>query len=139
MRVCSGAGRLRAVDDAICFCDECRPVPAAPSDGDGIRSHTLTDRERYARLYSESRWQRTRDRAVRLMPLCARCELRYTEIIDHVVPAGIAIAQAIASGLYVVDRSAGFFFMSNLQGLSTGSPTQDRGGQGACRIAGRMR
>ena len=82
-----------------------------------IFDHTLTDRERYARLYSGSRWQRTRDQAVRRMPLCARCELRITEIVDHVVPAGVAIAQAQASGLYQTDHSAGFFFGSNLQGL----------------------
>lgn len=114
MRICSGPGCLRAVNDDVRFCDECSPVVALV---DGLREHSVTDRERYASLYSGRRWQRVREQAMRLHPLCDRCQLRVSEIIDHRIPAGVAIQQAIASGLYPLDRVAGFYFMSNLQGL----------------------
>jgi 5-methylcytosine-specific restriction endonuclease McrA len=118
MRICSGPGCLRAVADDVRFCDECKPTPQQDNSvTSDVREHTLTDRERYARLYSGSRWQRLRVQAVKRCPLCARCELRITEIIDHIVPAGVAIAQARDSGLYPTDRFAGFYFLSNLQGL----------------------
>jgi 5-methylcytosine-specific restriction endonuclease McrA len=114
VRVCSGAGCLRAVQDDVSLCDECRPQR---STTDEIRVHTLTDRERYAAQYSSPRWQRLRVRVVKEQPLCARCQLHITEIVDHVVPAGFAIAQARDSGKYRLDSYAGFFFRSNLQGL----------------------
>jgi hypothetical protein len=37
--------------------------------------------------------------------------------VDHKVPAGIAIAQAQASGKYPFDKWAGFFLQGNLEGL----------------------
>ena len=114
VRICSGAGCLRAVDDEVRFCDECKPVRP---DTDGMREHTLTDRERYAFLYSGTRWQRTRAAVVAKAPLCEHCQRRPTEIVDHVVPAGVAVTQAKDSGLYKTDRWAGFYFRSNLQGL----------------------
>ena len=49
--------------------------------------------------------------------MCARCELSISAIVDHVVPAGVAIAQAQQSGRYSQDRYAGFYLLSNLQGL----------------------
>lgn len=114
MRICSGSGCLRAVADDVRFCLECAPVATAV---DGLREHTVTDRERYAKLYSGKRWQRTRDLVIRLHPLCDRCQLRISDIADHRVPAGVAIQQARDSGAYPFDRVAGFFLMSNLQGL----------------------
>ena len=114
MRICSGAGCLRAVPDDARLCDECKPLDARPDD---IRVHTLTDRERYAFLYSSTRWQRTRAAVIKAHPFCAMCESNITEIIDHIVPAGVAIVQAQDSGLYRTDRYAGFFLRSNLQGL----------------------
>ena len=39
------------------------------------------------------------------------------ELIDHIVPAGEAIRQAQESGLYPLSPYAGFYFISNLQGL----------------------
>ena len=117
MRVCSGAGCLRAIADDVRFCDECQSERKAAPTTDDVRSHTLTDRERYARLYSSPRWQRTRAAIVRLYPFCGMCERRVTEIVDHIVPAGVAVAQARDSGLYPLDRVAGFYFATNLQGL----------------------
>jgi 5-methylcytosine-specific restriction endonuclease McrA len=106
---------LRAVADDVRFCDECAPVKQTADDG--IREHTLTDRERYARLYSSLRWHRVRVAIVREQPLCRRCGLSLTEIVDHIIPAGVVITQARDSGLWKTDRFAGFFFRSNLQGL----------------------
>jgi 5-methylcytosine-specific restriction endonuclease McrA len=114
MRVCSGSGCLRAVPDDVRFCDECKPV--SPTT-DEIREHTITDRERYAFLYSGSRRQCVRDLVVRACPLCARCGLCISEIADHIVPAGVAIAQARDSGAYPLDRYAGFYLRSSLHGL----------------------
>ena len=48
--------------------------------------------------------------------MCCKCNKQLTAIVDHVVPAGVAIAQARDSGKFV-DRFAGFFLRSNLQGL----------------------
>ena len=114
MRVCSGQGCLRAVPDDIRLCAECKPAVAHL---DGIAEHTMTDRVRYSALYTGGRWQRVRSQAVRRCPLCARCGLRATDIVDHVIPSGVAVAQARDSGLYLTDRWAGFYFGSNLQGL----------------------
>lgn len=117
MRICSGPGCLRAVDDQVRFCRECNPVQGILEPVDGIREHTLTDRVRYARLYSSPRWQRIRLQAIKACPLCARCQLSISEIGDHIVPAGVAVAQAHASGAYPFDRHAGFYLSSNIQGL----------------------
>jgi 5-methylcytosine-specific restriction enzyme A len=113
MRICSGAGCLRAVNDEVRFCDECKPIVEVQDD---TRAHTLSDRERFRALYSGPRWQKLRVRVIQRCPLCARCELSISEIADHIVPSGVAIAQAQESGKYA-DLYAGFFFMSNLQGL----------------------
>ena len=51
MRICSGSGCLRTIEDSERFCDECKPVTAIP---DGGREHSVTDRDRYAFLYSSA-------------------------------------------------------------------------------------
>ena len=117
MRICSGPGCLRTVDDAVKLCDECKPIQSNDAADDGIRSHTLSDRERYAAVYSSPRWQRVRAQVIKRNPLCARCDLRISIIGDHIVPAGVALVQAQMSGAYPLDKLAGFFLMSNLQGL----------------------
>ena len=48
--------------------------------------------------------------------MCARCRKRLTTIVDHIVPAGVAIAQAEEAGIVGV-KYAGFYMRSNLQGL----------------------
>lgn len=115
MRICSGPGCLRAIADTVRYCDECKPTYAPETDD--IRIHTLSDRERYAFLYSGSRWQRVRLQAIRACPMCARCELSISEIVDHVVPAGVVIVQARESGKFNTDKYAGFYLRTNLQGL----------------------
>lgn len=118
MRLCSGAGCGRAVPDDVRFCDACkaeRDTDAHKTTGD-IRVHTLTDRIKYAFLYSSARWTKLRNIVIRSQPLCSRCRIRLSSIVDHTVPAGVAIAECQASGRFV-DRWAGFFLKSNLQGL----------------------
>lgn len=115
MRLCSGAGCGRKIPEGTRFCDQCRTERKAV---DGIREHTASDRDTYAHLYSGPRWQkRIQPLALGRHPMCARCKLRLTELIDHIVPAGIAIEQARMSGKWPFDKWAGFFLMSNLQGL----------------------
>jgi len=40
-----------------------------------------------------------------------------TEIVDHIVPALVAIQQAQESGRWPFDKYAGYFLQTNLQGL----------------------
>jgi 5-methylcytosine-specific restriction endonuclease McrA len=54
---------------------------------------------------------------VRRDPMCVRCGVAVTEIVDHIVPAAVAVMQARASGRYPYSPNAGYFFKSNLQGL----------------------
>jgi len=114
MRLCSGAGCGRAVADDVRYCDECKQ---ATPEGDGIKAHSLADRQRYAELYTGARWQRVRKQAIQRCPMCARCQRAISEIVDHEIPAGVVIIQAQQSGRYPTDRYAGFYFASNLQGL----------------------
>ena|ERR1700733_9945426 len=114
MRICSGAGCLRAVPEDVRFCDECKPARAAPTDE---RSHSTAYDEVLDGLRKGTRWQRVRDIAIKRCPICARCDRAVSEIVDHIVPAAIAIAQACASGSYPFDRNAGYYLQSNLQGL----------------------
>ena len=114
MRMCSGC--QTKVPENVRFCDACK-AERKPVDGPG-RQHTFSDRERFAFLYVGERWKRNvQPRAIKKYPLCARCFVAVTELIDHVVPAGEAIRQAQESGLYPLSPYAGFYFMSNLQGL----------------------
>ena len=50
--------------------------------------------------------------------MCARCNLALSaNIADHIVPAGVAVQQARDSGRYPYDKYAGYYLLSNLQGL----------------------
>ena len=115
MRVCSGPGCLRAVPDDERFCDECKPTHRVE---DGIRSHNLADRERYQFLYESNRFQDyCRPKTLKTFPFCARCGSAPSTICDHIVPAGEAVRQVKESGRFPFDLYAGFFLLSNLQGL----------------------
>jgi 5-methylcytosine-specific restriction enzyme A len=113
MRICSGAGCLRAVPDDVRFCDECKPQAKMPDD---IRTHDMGYTAELDRIKKSTRWQRLRDLVARAQPICQRCRKRPTQIIDHKVPAEIAVMQAQLSGKYL-DKWAGYFMWSNLQGL----------------------
>ena len=114
MRLCSGC--QTKVPDNVRFCEACTPTKT----DDGIRSHTpaTTDREQYAHLYAGNRFQDgIRPRILQRDPICKRCGLEPSVIADHIVPAGEAIRQAQASGRYPYSPHAGFYLLSNLQGL----------------------
>jgi 5-methylcytosine-specific restriction endonuclease McrA len=116
MRICSGPGCLAAIPDDVKFCEECKP--SADGNGNGIRSHSNADRDTYAELYGGRRWKNgVQPRAMHRDPFCKRCETALSQLVDHIVPASVAIAQAKASGRYPYDPHAGFYLMSNLQGL----------------------
>lgn len=114
MRICSGPGCLRAVPDDVRFCDECKPETVA---ADEIRQHSHSYDAELDRLRKGQRWQRVRAIVIRRDPFCKRCELELSKLVDHIVPAREAIAQAQVSGLYPRDRYAGYYLVSNLQGL----------------------
>lgn len=113
MRICSGPGCLRVVADDIRYCDECRPIVQA---ADGIKVHGFGYTPELDKLRKSTRWTKLRAMVVRSQPLCRRCRLRSTAEADHIVPAQEAIAQAQVSGKFL-DKYAGYFFRSNLQGL----------------------
>lgn len=117
MRMCGGAGCGRAIPDDVRWCDECKAERTTPAD-DGIKTNLVSDRVRYAHLYSSRRWNdRIRPLAIKRHPICSRCDLSLSEIVDHRVPAGVVIEQAQQSGRYPYDKWAGFFMLSNLHGL----------------------
>jgi 5-methylcytosine-specific restriction endonuclease McrA len=116
MRLCSGC--QTKIPDGVRYCAACTAERKPVVSTGGGREHTVTDRVRYAFLYASERWKRNvQPRAVKKYPLCARCFVAVTELIDHVVPAGEAIRQAQVSGRYPYSKYEGFYFMSNLQGL----------------------
>lgn len=121
MRLCSGPGCGRAVPDDSRFCKECsaeRSSNNASQSGEGIRQHTHGEYDAVlTTLNKGTRWQRIRERAIRKCPMCARCDVVLSEIVDHVVPAAVAVHQVIVSCTYPLDKYAGYYFMSNLQGL----------------------
>jgi 5-methylcytosine-specific restriction endonuclease McrA len=115
MRICSGAGCLRAVLDSIRLCDECKPTAAPVADS--IKNHTSGYDAELDRLRKSPRWQRLTHSVLRQQPMCARCQRDVSALTDHIVPAREAIAQARVSGRYPTDRFAGYFLRTNLQGL----------------------
>lgn len=116
MRICSGAGCLRAIPDERRYCDECNPIVAVQADD--LRTHDNGYNAELDRLRKSPRWKNgTQPRILRRDPFCRRCDRRMSELVDHIVPAQIALVQAQQSGLYVVDKWAGYFIESNLQGL----------------------
>ena len=120
MRVCSGPGCLRAVRDDVRFCGECKPArPVVDVDAtlSGIKDHTSGYDAVLDSLRKGTRWQRLRVLVVKRDPICKRCDLSLTEIVDHVVPAREAVSQGQLSGRFPLDKYAGYYLKSNLQGL----------------------
>jgi 5-methylcytosine-specific restriction endonuclease McrA len=86
---------------------------------DGIAQHRdggLYDAE-LDKQNQSGRWHRVRLSVLQKHPICQRCDLSLSEIVDHVVPAAVAVTQARESGKYLLDRWAGYYLVSNLQGL----------------------
>jgi 5-methylcytosine-specific restriction endonuclease McrA len=116
VRICSGAGCLRAVPDDVRLCDECKPKPV---ESDGIRSNERAGvyNEELDKLRKGTRWQKVRLVVIKRDPFCKRCDQAVSEIVDHIVPADIAIRQARESRRWPLDKYAGYYLTANLQGL----------------------
>ena len=131
MRLCSGAGCGRAIpeDLYVRYCEQCQAERAPKPSDDGIRSNVVSDRVRYAFLYKSERWKRqVQPKALKACPMCSRCGIKVSELVDHIVPCGVAIPQAQASGLYPPSKYAGFYFTTNLRAvlaLATGIKTNE--------------
>jgi 5-methylcytosine-specific restriction endonuclease McrA len=87
-----------------------------PSTND-VRSHTTGYTEELDEQRKSARWQRVRDIIIKRDPFCKRCVVARSEIVDHIVPADVAIMQAQQSGRYPYDKYAGYYLKTNLQGL----------------------
>lgn len=114
MRLCSGC--QTKVPDDVRFCDECRAERTKPAQDD-LREHGNKYDAEISQIERGPRWQRVRKRVIQRDVLCKRCGNRPSIIADHIVPAQVAIQQARASGKYPFDLWAGYYLMSNLQGL----------------------
>jgi 5-methylcytosine-specific restriction endonuclease McrA len=117
MRLCSGAGCGRKIEEGVRFCDECKVERGTPVQADAIGQHTTGYDAELDKLRKSGRWQRVRERAIKKDPMCKRCGASFSEIIDHIVPAAVAILQAQESKRWPYDPHAGYFLMCNLQGL----------------------
>src|ERR1700726_583709 len=116
MRLCSGPGCGRKIADDVRYCDECKAERGLPV-GDGVKQHTTAYTDELDEQRKTARWQRIRDKLLSRSPLCARCGLVFAQIMDHIVPAAVAVEQARASGVYPASPFAGYYLESNLQGL----------------------
>jgi hypothetical protein len=114
MRICSGAGCLRTVPDAVRLCEECR--------ADKSVAHTPTGWERAATdpmllEYKGRRWLRgIRPRALHLYPFCVDCKLALSAVADHEIPARLLVAVCRAEGLFPAQRYPGFYIVENIKG-----------------------
>ena len=118
MRLCSGC--QSKVPDNVRFCDDCRAERRQTTTED-IRSHEAHREDAYDaeldHLRKGTRWQSIRRTVLSIKPVCGRCNTALAEIADHIVPAKVAIRQARESGRWPHDPNAGYYLLSNLQGL----------------------
>jgi hypothetical protein len=116
MKLC-GRGCARAIpDDARC-CDECAAERGIPVDGQRQHRGPNVYGDELDHLRKGTRWQDRRAKVLAKDPMCADCQTAYAEICDHIVPAAEALRQVRASGRFPFDPNAGYYLMSNLQGL----------------------
>jgi 5-methylcytosine-specific restriction endonuclease McrA len=109
---------MRAIPDDAKRCDECNAERNVTATLNGAaRTHSNSYDEQLDTQRKSARWQRTRARVLKRDPFCKRCETAIADICDHIVPAREAIAQAQVSGRFPVDKWAGYFIETNLQGL----------------------
>ena len=116
MKLCGGGCRSR-IQDSARFCPQCLAEKGLSVPADNIRTHTSGYTEVEDALRKSKRWQSTRRSVLQRDPFCKRCDRAVSTICDHRVPAPVAIQQAQESGRYPLDKYAGFFLKTNLQGL----------------------
>jgi hypothetical protein len=121
MRLCRGCrGKMPAEQKGLC--DACKGSNK-PVVSDGIRSNVPvsfngTYDAALDALRKDSRWrERLQPRMMKRDPMCKRCDVAITVIIDHTVPAAEAIRQVWESKRFPLSPNAGYYIESNLQGL----------------------
>lgn len=118
MRICSGVGCGRAIEDGKRYCPECDST--SPNT---LKTHSPAARDSgiAGKLYNGKRWQWNRNEIVRLYPICERCHRSLSALCDHVVPSVAAIMQVNADSRtrthWPFDPAIGFFLRCNLQAL----------------------
>lgn len=117
MRLCSGPGCGRAIPEGQRFCDECKGECGTQGAQDGIKQHYSGYDPELERLNTGETWRRVRAQILRRDPMCKRCDRALSVIVDHIVPAQEAVAQVRVSGRHRLNKYAGYYFKSNLQGL----------------------
>lgn len=124
MRLCSGC-QTKIPDEPKGLCATCKADRNKPSS-DGIRSNVGVQR---ASVYGPEldkqnksrKWlEYTRPRILRRDPMCKGCDKAMSEIVDHIVPAAIAVEQARVSGRWPYSPWVGYYIETNLQGLCFG-------------------
>jgi hypothetical protein len=125
MRLCSGC-QTKLPDDWKGMCTACKRTRYGTPVDDGIKSNVAVQR---AGVYGPEldkqnksrKWlEFTRPRILRRDPMCKRCEVAISQIVDHVIPAAIAVEQARASKRWLGDPWVGYYIETNLQGLCCG-------------------
>jgi hypothetical protein len=93
MKLCGKGCGSKIADDARCCAACAAERNATPQRADEGRQHNTYDVELDAQRKS-GRWQRRRQEAIKRCPMCARCDVAQSEIVDHIIPAQIAVQQA---------------------------------------------
>lgn len=115
MRLCSGCGTKIPAGRTAARCKSCRAERIKPDDG--IKQHGAGYDAAIDALRKDKRYQKIRAMVAAQQPFCQECKAAPTEIVDHVIPAEIAIQQARESGRWPYSPNEGFYMRCNLQGL----------------------
>src|ERR1700731_608322 len=115
MKLCGKGCGSKIADHARCCATCAAERNATPQHADKGRQHNTYDTELDAQRKS-GRWQRRRQEAIKRCPMCARCGVAHSEIVDHIIPAQIAVQQARDCGRWPLDRWVGYYLLTNLQG-----------------------
>jgi hypothetical protein len=117
MRICSGAGCLRTVEDNVRLCAEC---------ADGMPQGKLTRVERgqtdpIMLEYGTQRWQKLRHIGLQAHPFCSGwggdpCT-EIARVANHNVPARTVVRVCKVLRLFPFEKWPGFYISPNLIGL----------------------
>jgi 5-methylcytosine-specific restriction endonuclease McrA len=124
MKLCSGC-QTKLPDNWKGLCTACkadRNKPVCDDIKSNVAAHRVgvygpeLDKQNKSRKWIEY----TRPRILKRDPMCKRCDVELSEIVDHVVPAAIAVEQARESKRWPFDAWVGYYLETNLQGLCRG-------------------
>jgi 5-methylcytosine-specific restriction endonuclease McrA len=118
VRICSGAGCLRAVPDDVRFCWECSSDKQTPQKRSGWQRG---EDDPLLKQYSTPRWNKQiRPRVLLKYPTCIDCKRNASQVADHNIPARRIVAVCRAERLFPFDSYGGFYIMANLVGRCHG-------------------